>query len=606
MHQLTRVLLIVAVAAFAWSAGALVMFFWPSSAIALVIVAMVRAARRGHGRLTTLGSARWADEADLRRQGMLGASTGLILGRLPDDLRSGLAQRVRALGTSTIPAVLACRFFLAGLKRNSPDLVRLPQIVHLAVFGPTGGGKGASCIIPWLLTVNESAVVVDFKGENALRTAEFRRRKFGHKIVLLDPFHVVTKTPATFNPLDFIEKDNPRSLDECNDLAKALVIRTAEERDPHWNDSAEAWIAAIIATVVYYGGDYDSRSLQTVHDLLSNPQRLDTAVKLMCESECWSGMLARLGGQLSYYIEKEKSSTLTTVARHLRFLATPAVAASTAKSSFDPAELQSGKMTVYLIIPPEHMRAQAALLRMWIGSLLRANVRGGLQETKRVHYLIDEAASVGHLEPLDDAVDKYRGYGVRLQLYYQSLGQLKKCFPEGQEQTLLSNATQIYFGVNDNLTAEYVSARLGEGTIVVDSGGTSDGSSFQSSESAQGSNSHSRSHNRNYNWAPQARKLLKPEEIMAMPPRTAITFTLGVAPVRTTLLRYYEERKLPRPANWLGNWAEASRSLLVAALLCVLAIGGAVAITATIQEHQRQIAPPRDVLKPQGRINQWR
>ena len=49
--------------------------------------------------------------------------------------------------------------------------------------------------------------------------------------------------------------------------------------------------------------------------------------------------------------------------------------------------------------------------------------------------LIDEAAALGHLESLDDAIDKYRGYGVRCQFYYQSLGQLKKCWPDGGEQT---------------------------------------------------------------------------------------------------------------------------------------------------------------------------
>lgn len=114
--------------------------------------------------------------------------------------------------------------------------------------------------------------------------------------------------------------------------------------------------------------------------------------------------------------------------------------------------------------------------------MLRAVVRGGLQDKNMVHFILDEAASLGHMESLDDAVDKYRGYGVRLQFYYQSLGQLKKCWPEGQDQTLLSNTTQVYFGCNDNETAEYVSNRLGECTIIVDSGGTNTGTSKTKAE----------------------------------------------------------------------------------------------------------------------------
>ena len=132
------------------------------------------------------------------------------------------------------------------------------------------------------------------------------------------------------------------------------------------------------------------------------------------------------GRAASSFVDREKSSALSTVSRHLRFLDTPAIAASTRSSSFDPGMLLSGKMTAYLILPPELIRSQSALLRMWIGSLLKAVVRGGLQSKGNVHFILDEAASLGHLEAIEDAVDKYRGYGVRLQFYYQSLGQLKK------------------------------------------------------------------------------------------------------------------------------------------------------------------------------------
>ena len=52
-------------------------------------------------------------------------------------------------------------------------------------------------------------------------TAEHRQKAFGHQIVVLDPFKVVTQTPQTFNPLDFIDKDSPTAIDECRDLAEA-------------------------------------------------------------------------------------------------------------------------------------------------------------------------------------------------------------------------------------------------------------------------------------------------------------------------------------------------------------------------------------------------
>ncbi len=74
-------------------------------------------------------------------------------------------------------------------------------------------------------------------------------------------------------------------------------------------------------------------------------------------------------------------------------------------------------MTIYCILPPNHMRAQSALLRMWIGSMMRAVVKGGLDPSRRVHFVLDEMSSIGQLDAIDDALDKYRGYGVKLQMY---------------------------------------------------------------------------------------------------------------------------------------------------------------------------------------------
>src|SRR5262249_31941075 len=97
-----------------------------------------------------------------------------------------------------------------------------------------------------------------------------------------------------------------------------------------------------------------------------------------------------------------------------------------------------------------------------------------------VHVILDEAASLGpNMGCIEDAIDKYRAYGLRLQLYYQSPAQLKKCFPNEQDQTILANVTQVYFAVNDN-SAEYISNRLGEETIIVESGSHGTGYSHPS------------------------------------------------------------------------------------------------------------------------------
>jgi type IV secretion system protein VirD4 len=584
MYLLSRMLLMLAACAGLAGAGMLAVLFWPASGVVIALIFLAHMKRRRSARLTILGSARFANEDDLRYRGMVDGDRGLILGRIA-PMRRTLAERIQRLFNRGLSAKEACRQFW-DKGRRSP-IARLPNAIHTVVFAPSGAGKGVSFVVPFLMSEPGSCVVVDFKGELASLTAEYRRKHFGQRVVLLDPFKVRTqRSPDTFNALDFIDKDSPYAIDHCNDLAKALIIRNPDEKEPHWSDSAEAFVAAITAMVVQFGERGESRSLQTVREFLSSPARLDLALKVMGESECWGGMLARLGGQLSYFVEKERSSVLTTVGRNLRFLDSLAVMESTKSSSFDPAELRSGKMAVYLILPPDHMRAQSALLRVWIGSMLRAVVAGGLQETNKVHFVLDEMASIGHLDAIDDAVDKYRGYGVRLQLYLQAMSQLKKCFPEGQDATLLANCSQVFFGVSENFTADYVSNRLGEHTVMVESSGRNSGGGSQWSESTQPSTGGSSSHGSSTNLQPQARKILKPDEVMALPPRTAITFVAGMPPIMTTLVRYYEQHRSfwKRPGR-LSSTRAAVAALAGSVTLCILSLCFLAAGAEMLQKH---------------------
>src|SRR6266478_130070 len=266
--------------------------------------------------------------------------------------------RIRELFRWRVPAKEASQSLWS---RHKP-FVRLHQAVHSCVIAPTGSGKNVSLIFPYLLSSGgpESQVVVDFKAESAKLTARHREKMFGHRIVLLDPYRSFTQKPDCLNPLDSIDKTSALALDDCNDLADAIVVRDSMEKERHWGDSATAYVAGIAATTVGYGEE-GSRSMQTVREIISNPGRLELATNLMSESDLWDGMLKPMGGQLMQFTDKEKSSVLSTTLRHLRFLGTPAIAESTATSSFDPNQLRRGKMTVYLILPPDHARAQSGL-----------------------------------------------------------------------------------------------------------------------------------------------------------------------------------------------------------------------------------------------------
>ncbi|HEY1270446.1 MAG TPA: type IV secretory system conjugative DNA transfer family protein, partial [Terriglobales bacterium] len=245
MYKALRYLLITTVLLLAYLA-VLVLYQVPYAWLVAAGIGIVLLCRKTY-RYTAYGTARWADATDIPH---LLEGNGLILGHIqgkPDKWRG-----ILALFDRNLPARAACQRFLMAFQRKPPKfLVRLTKAVHTAIFAPTGVGKGVSCVIPFLKTCPESCVVVDFKGENYLETAADRRR-MGHKVVVLDPYRIVTQEPDTFNPLQFIDRESPTAIDDCRDLAEALVIRTGQEKEPFWNDAAEMWIAAMTAAVVAF------------------------------------------------------------------------------------------------------------------------------------------------------------------------------------------------------------------------------------------------------------------------------------------------------------------------------------------------------------------
>jgi type IV secretion system protein VirD4 len=199
MYCITRLLLIGCVLVYGYCGVLAVALCWimhPS--VALVAMAAIAWAiaksRKKLMNLTAHGTAYWAGEEDLRQAGMLDAKKGLVLGRMIDCAGAGLMAGIKALTDSRLKAIDACRAFLAVFKRGHQHapVVRLPQAITTVCFAPPGAGKSTGLVIPFLLTCEDSCVVIDFSGELALATAEARER-MGHEIVILDPYKVVTQ-----------------------------------------------------------------------------------------------------------------------------------------------------------------------------------------------------------------------------------------------------------------------------------------------------------------------------------------------------------------------------------------------------------------------------
>lgn len=521
---------------------------------------------RGTATSGSYGTAAWAGRAQLKRGGLLGES-GLVLGRVS----SGKGQHP-AWGFLTAPrgeVAPALRRFVS--KSPLGELIRLERFVHLCTVAPSGKGKGVGYVVPNLLSYPHSAVCFDPKGENKRLTARHRERAFGHRIVHLNFWNVDGTGSDQLNPLDLIDFSRADAVDLCRALGEAMVVRTAEEKDPHFTDSAANVIATAIAFVCRFAEAKD-RNLQTVRDIVVNPQALANAVIELGKDD--DPLLKRLAHGVSHYRDRELGSVLSTTNRFTAWLDSAAASTHMRATSFDLFALRrTGRVTVYITLPEDKLSTNIGLLRLINGTLLRAVTGDGVSRREpKVLFLLDEAKLLGRMKELQDALTLYRGYGVATWWFFQSPEQVKACF-EHESEFWDNTDAQMFFGLRGFKSTEELSKRLGEATervlshqentSVSGGRGASVGEPRQQPQFTRG---------RSVTASEMARHLLKPDEIGRLSDDAVLIFAGNLPPILARLVRYFDA------PEFQGGRAGLPAPLGARALMAVLpfALGAAV------------------------------
>lgn len=345
-------------------------------------------------------------------------------------------------------------------RRDKTDEHSLKQNIHaqndehIVTIAPTGAGKGVGSIIPNLLRNTGPAVVIDPKGENYLVTAR-ARKAMGHRVVLLDPFAVIARfDPASksdcFNPFDILDKRDDRREEDAILLANMLVTGRSQT-DPFWDKAAcelisgmivyllenVPWILQTLNELHYRLGDGPDGFMQTLTpgELARQNSFVQTTVGMALGSTC-----------------RTRTSIRTVALSHCAPFASKMVSVATSATTFSLEDFIEGRpMTIYIVLPPEKLYSHAALLRIWLASLVQLVTRRTRIPEQPTTLYVDEAAQLGTLDELRMAASLLRGYGLRLWTFWQDLSQLKNLYPDDWQTILNNTGTIQIFGRNHGL-----------------------------------------------------------------------------------------------------------------------------------------------------------
>lgn len=342
---------------------------------------------------------------------------------------------------------------------------------HLLTVGPPGSGKSLGLIVPNLALLDRSMLVIDPKGELARITAR-HRRKFG-RVVIFNPFGEQTaKRPDLksdgFNPLAALDPASPHFVDDATAIAEGLV--KIQGHDPHWSESAQDFVAALLMHLRCEHGP--KATLALFRKKLGEPRGQRGGP----ENKSVLGLDLTIGEMIASDYEpimnkasrfkrdtNEMSSIISTALSQTKFLdSLPISKDLKGEGGFDFSQLRRETVTVYLILPARELHTHANWLRMIVAAALRTLTRV-LDEQGRppVMLILDEFAQLGHMSTIENAMSLARGYGIQLWPFLQDLTQLKHLYGELWENFLGTAGVQTYYAPRTLSTAEYVSRRCG-------------------------------------------------------------------------------------------------------------------------------------------------
>ena len=251
----------------------------------------------------------------------------------------------------------------------------------------------------------------------------------GRNVLLLDPFGVVAGhkeafpkchlpdvTSATYNPLEFIRKDESLAVRDINVLLDALLTPPrpdAHQNSRHFYESARAIIAGYMAWV-RFKAEPPQRSLATLYRMLSmTPEEWEAFAGRVLDTD-------RFAGGLTHHIAVERQAQVGRRRKaappsppsptSLAFLNYPELLAHTSASSFDPLDLAKGDTDLFVVAPEETIEHVKGWLRLWVAI---PTAVAGIQPLERdLLIVIDEMPRLGYLKPVMDGYTMAAGKGV--------------------------------------------------------------------------------------------------------------------------------------------------------------------------------------------------
>lgn len=476
------------------------------------------------------GSAEWASKRQLSRADLLGGP-GMQFGFF--------GQSALTLETD------APRLTIAGAGSG-----KMRDLLSMAVAGSAGMRN----------------FILDPRGEIASVTM-LNFATAGANLYCWNPTGLHDLPQHAMQPLDILKLESPSFHADCKFILQSLIPASGSASGKYFELRAQEWGEAFVKMLVEREGEVSFPSLyRTLNAIESNTGEWPNILEVMLGSSMES--VRRCAGEMLAKQQdspREFGSIVGELYAYLNFLDDPMLqrALENPSASLSATCHPDQPATWFLNVPIEYVSIWAPVLRTMFTVQMLYKSRS--PSSPPVNMIIDEAGQLGNFDALLRSFTFGRGAGVRAWALFQDAGQITRNFgPTGLQGFMGSAALRQFFGVRDYQTAQLVSSMLGQETLEYDD-------TLRQSQARQakrqaavsilgGSDPFAAAQNFRHHAfeethrTKQARALMTPDEILAMPEDRQICFVAGksLGPILGHKYPYYARpefagRFLPNP-----------------------------------------------------------
>lgn len=396
-----------------------------------------------------------------------------------------------------------------GLAMDAQDTpLFIDYVSNAMTVAPAGSGKGVASVVPMGLSIRDSKVLCDLKGELVCILKKPLEAR-GERVRVLNPaglFRERVGEGESFSPLDTIADDLHRPgglLDvpgDLRELAAQLLPEPAGKESDHTYFREGSRRAIAMACLLEAMVEAYDATLSSVALLIENREAFEHHLRWVAGVDLdgkplsggpmpiahtpwahhhdpadlaeftaliqawatnWLALMSQADG-------KTFESFLSGAQQALAPFAFGRLAPAMRRSTFRMADLKDGQQATSLFIVADSSRME--VFKPWLGLMqwcAMTAIKRHPDHQRPVYFIMDEATNY-RVHGLESLLTWGRGYGLRLHLIFQDLSAFERTYGKTALETLLSETEikQFLPGQRSPKTLEMISKMLGEQSVM--------------------------------------------------------------------------------------------------------------------------------------------